>query len=78
MKHNCITLYAVLARDVVDFAELIEEAETNELKDLYLMLIHPDGNDPELNAIGARMVSGALTERGVNVSELKIPEEAPK
>jgi hypothetical protein len=73
-----VGLYAVLARDACDFIDMVVEEENVEtLKTLYLMLATPNPStspeDVELNRIGASIVSGNLTKRGVAVPEIPKP-----
>lgn len=65
---SAIGLYAVLARDVVDFIDMIRKEESLlVLRLLHEMLVTPNPNmsqrDAELNAIGAPFVNRELKRR---------------
>jgi hypothetical protein len=62
-------MYAILARDVDDFLELLPEVELPQLRDLYLMLsTRTKGGSrildkDELNALGASIVASEFERR---------------
>lgn len=75
-KATAVGLYAVLARDISDFIELVREDENvpeSELLDLYLMLtLDNPGHSKDtkqLNKIGSEMVERALKRRGLTIPE---------
>jgi len=56
-------MYAVLARDIDDFLDMLPEMGDQEIDDLYLMLSTPNPNpntDAKLNILGAELVSGHI------------------
>lgn len=64
---RAVGLYAVAARDVTDFFDMVREEESNEvLKLLYEMLTTPNDNpnhDQELNDLVAPFVKRELEKR---------------
>lgn len=71
-ERRAIGLYAVLARDFMDFLEMVSEEESNQtLRVLYLMLTTPNPkqseSDTKLNALGAGPVERELKKRGLEL-----------
>jgi hypothetical protein len=66
---RAVGLYAVAARDVIDFMDMVREEESNEvLKILYGMVITPNDSphhDQELNDLVSPFVKRELERRGV-------------
>jgi hypothetical protein len=66
-EREAIGLYAVLARDPMDFLEMANEISDAGLDDLYLMLTtpHPDHDKEivELNTLGADLLKGEFKRR---------------
>jgi hypothetical protein len=63
VEKHAITLYAVGARDVCDFLDMLLETDRETLQLLHDMLTHPGNTDSELNALLAPMVARALEKQ---------------
>jgi hypothetical protein len=68
---KAIGLYAVAARDMCDFIDMVKEEVSNEtLATLYRMLTYPNPemskDNKELNALAAPFVKSELEKRGVS------------
>jgi hypothetical protein len=74
---RAIGLYAVLARDAMDFVEMSVESSDDALDYLYLMLTlrNPkhDADTRKLNEIGSDIVARIIKARGRKLPELEGP-----
>lgn len=71
-ERRAIGLYAVLARDFLDFMDMVSEEESNQtLRILYVMLTAPNPKQSEdntkLNSLGAGPVERELKKRGLEL-----------
>lgn len=69
-SRKALGLYAVAARDMCDFIDMVREEKSNEaLATLYRMLTYPNPkmseDDRELNSLAAPFVKSELEKRGV-------------
>lgn len=63
-ERKAIGLYAVLARDPVDFIEMCGEASQNTLSVLWKMLtIYNPNSDNELNELGASLIEDMVENK---------------
>jgi hypothetical protein len=71
---EALGLYVVLARDIEDFIDMLDNASNGGLKILYLMLTTPNPNasshDSELNKLGASFLKRVLEGRGIVVEKI--------
>lgn len=67
-EKKALGLYVVLARDAMDFVDMLPEESDETLQFLWNMLTLPNPkhseDTKELNSIGADMVAGVLRSRG--------------
>ena len=64
---HAVALYAILARDVCDFLDMLPEASDDTLETLHAMLTLPndehDTSTRRLNSDGAEFVASAIKKR---------------
>ena len=72
-ERKAIGLYAVLARDPVDFIEICGEASQSTLSVLWKMLtIYNPNSDNELNELGASLIKDMVDNK--DVEDDRIPD----
>ena len=79
--NRAITLYAVLARDAMDFIDIINDEDRGVLRTLYLMLTCKRENantDHELNDLGADIVKGVAERRGIKLEKWQPHHRVPE
>jgi hypothetical protein len=78
--NKAISLYAVLARDPMDFIDCIDGLNPAVLRILYLMLTCKRENantDHELNTIGADLVRNIAKRRDINLEKWQPHHRVP-